>query len=112
MAAPKFYFDEMIARPVAEHLQRRGIEVVMAVDAGMVEKKDSEHLVYTAEQGCVLVTFDRKFAGLTSQHTDHVGLICLTVAHQDDIGTMVRVLAIFVQQYTAEEAARQVFWLS
>jgi predicted nuclease of predicted toxin-antitoxin system len=112
MAAVKFYLDEMIARPVASQLQRRGIDVLTAVDAGMVYKDDLEHLAFATEQGRVLVTFDRKFAGVTSQTSAHAGLICLTVEQQNDIGAMVRVLAEFAELMTGEDATGQVFWLN
>jgi predicted nuclease of predicted toxin-antitoxin system len=67
MAKISFYFDEMMRRKAAEELIKRGIEVVMAVDVGMTEKDDlTEHLPYATEHEMVLVTFDRKFAGLGS----------------------------------------------
>jgi predicted nuclease of predicted toxin-antitoxin system len=93
MAKISLYFDEMMPRKPAEQLGVRGYQVVMAVDSGMVKKTDPEHLKYATEHDYVLVTFDRKFANLTSQQTDHSGLVCLTLERQDNFGAIVRVLS-------------------
>jgi predicted nuclease of predicted toxin-antitoxin system len=106
-----FYFDEMMRRTAAEELIKRGYQVIMAVDVEMVSKDDPEHLSYAKENRYVLVTLDRKFAGLTSQRTDHAGLICLTIEAQVNIGTVVRLLTDFADQHTPEEVAGHVFWL-
>ncbi len=111
MSKISFYFDEMMRRRAAEELSRRGYAVAMASDVEMAGKEDFEHLAYATEHGLVLVTFDRKFAGLTSQRTDHAGLICLTSLQQDNVGGMVRLLSDFAASHTSEEAAGHVFWL-
>jgi predicted nuclease of predicted toxin-antitoxin system len=111
MAKISFYFDEMMPREAAEALTKRGYQVSLAVDAGMAEKADPEHLKYATEQGLVLATYDRKFAGLTSQRTDHGGLVCLTVEHQGDVGMVVRLLTELAETHTPEEVAGHVFWL-
>jgi predicted nuclease of predicted toxin-antitoxin system len=106
-----FYFDEMVQRAAAEELIKQGYQVILAVDAGMAEKTDPEHLQYATAQGLVLVTYDRKFAGLTSQKTNHTGLVCLTIEQQGNVGAMVRLLAKFAEQYTPDEVIGHVFWL-
>ena len=106
-----FYLDEMVSRKIAEQLIRLGYNAVLAVDVDMVGKDDlAEHLPLAAEQGRVLVTFDRPFAGRASQLAEHAGPICLTCG-QDDIGGAVRALTEFAEQYTPEETAGRVFWL-
>ncbi len=105
-----FYFDEMMPRATAEQLTRRGHTVVMAIDVDMTEKADPEHLAYATEEGHVMVTFDRPFAGITSKSTEHGGLICLS-GTQDDIGNMVRKLTAFAEQHAPEDVAGLVFWL-
>jgi hypothetical protein len=62
-----------------------------------------------AEQGRVLVTFDRPFAARASHLTDHAGLICLTCS-QDDIGAAIRALTEFADNHTPEGAVGRVFW--
>ncbi len=107
-----FYFDEMMSRAAAEQLKLRGIEVVMAVDVGMIEKDDlTEHLPYATERGMVLVTFDRKFAGIAMGQTDHAGVMCLPSGEQDNIDLIVRLLSQFADQHTPEDVKGRVFWL-
>lgn len=88
MATMRFYFDEMMARPAANELIKRGYTVTMAVDVGMTAQKDSEHLRYATENNMVIVTEDRPFAGLTAKLTDHHGLICW-MRKQGAIGSIV-----------------------
>ncbi len=111
MAAVSFYFDEMMPRPAAEQIAKRGYSVVMAVDVGMTQKPDEEHLQYATEQGRILVTFDHPFAGRTMASQGHAGLICITSARQDDFGIIVRLLIAFGDGHTAEDAKGSVFWL-
>lgn len=76
----------MMRRTVAKGLLTQGIDVIMAVDVQMIDKDDdSEHLPYATENGRVLVTQDRPFAGRSASRTDHTGVICWTGA-QDDVG--------------------------
>ena len=111
MANIKFYLDEHMPRSVARELEKRGIEVIRAVEVDMEGKNDdTEHLPFAAQQQAVLVTRDRPFAGRTQKHTDHAGLICWT-GKDNDIGGMVRLLYQFAQDYTAELVVGEVFWI-
>jgi predicted nuclease of predicted toxin-antitoxin system len=110
MAKISFYFDEMMNRPAATELDRRGYIVIMANDVEMTQKKDEEHLRYATEHGMVLVTQDRKFAGLALKQTDHTGVVCWTEDLQN-IGAIVHALSRFAEEHTPEEVAGQVFWL-
>lgn len=56
----------MMSRPLAHGLIKRNIEVVMAIDVGMMGKRDPEHLAFVAERGLTLVTLDRAFAGIAA----------------------------------------------
>jgi predicted nuclease of predicted toxin-antitoxin system len=106
-----FYFDEMMSRKAAEQIIQHEYNVVMAQDVGMQQKTDSEHLAYATEHKLVLVTFDRPFAGRTTQTDAHAGLICLS-GSQDSVGIIVRSLITFAEQHTPESAAGHVFWFS
>jgi predicted nuclease of predicted toxin-antitoxin system len=111
MATISLYFDEMMARPAAEQLVKRGYSVIMAVDVDMTGKTDPEHLQYATEAQRVMVTFDRPFATLTTTNPDHAGLACITGATQGDIGGIVRLLLAFIEQYQAEDVVGKVYWL-
>jgi hypothetical protein len=108
----QFYFDEHMSRAVAEGVIQRGYEVVMAVDVNMEGKDDdSEHLKYADENGLIMVTFDRPFAGRTMSRSDHKGLICLSDSLRADIGGMIRVLTLFGEEHAPDNVTGQVFWL-
>jgi predicted nuclease of predicted toxin-antitoxin system len=107
-----FYFDEQMPRSAAKGLAERGFQVVMAVDEDMVGKDDdTEHLPFASEQGLVIVTFDRPFAGHTASRTDHAGLICLSENLRMDIGGIIRVLSAYAEQHSNADVSGQVFWL-
>lgn len=107
----RFYFDEMMSRDVAHELRRQGIEVVMAIDVGMVEKDDdSEHLPFATAHDLVLVTQDRGFAGRAMKHANHGGLVCW-VGQQFDVGGQVRVLAAFAEKTAVDAVKGRVFWI-
>lgn len=107
-----FYFDEHMRRVVAKALAERGIEVLMAIDVGMVEKDDdTEHLPYATERNLIVVTFDRPFAGRTMSHDNHAGLICLSEDFRNNIGGQINVLNEFAETHEADQVKGQVFWI-
>ncbi len=65
----RLYFDEdSMRRSLLRALRARGVDVITALDADMIERKDAEHLGYATQQGRVLCTFNaRDFYRL---HTD------------------------------------------
>lgn len=56
MAEIKFYMDEHVPAAVAAGLRKRGVDVLTAQEAGMVEATDEEHLVLATNQGRVVFT--------------------------------------------------------
>ena len=107
----KFYFDEMMSRPVAQGVAQRGISVIMAIDSDMIGKDDdTEHLPFATENEAALVTLDRAFAGRAAKRSDHAGVICWT-GTQDDIGGMIRALSEFGENHAPNDVSGQVFWL-
>ncbi|MBM3239910.1 hypothetical protein FJZ31_26800 [Candidatus Poribacteria bacterium] len=55
----RLYFDEDSMRhALVEALRMRGIDVLTALEAGMIERDDSEHLDYATEHGRVLYSFN------------------------------------------------------
>jgi predicted nuclease of predicted toxin-antitoxin system len=54
----KFYFDEHVPRAVARGLERRGVNVLTAQDAGHLGISDREQLVFALQQERVVVTMD------------------------------------------------------
>ncbi len=70
----RFQLDEHVARAVAQALRRRGIEVVTAVEAGLVGAPDAEHLSRAHAEGRVFVTHDRDFLRLHQHGQQHSGI--------------------------------------
>lgn len=106
-----FYADEHISHSVIKALRAQNITITHAGELGMLAKDDdTEHLPFAASLGAVLFTRDKPFAGRTSMHTDHVGLICWT-GEQTDIGGIVQALIEFAEQYSPDEVRGRVFWL-
>lgn len=69
----RLYLDEdTMDRDLVQALRARNVDVVTALDAGMVERADAEHLDYASEQGRVLCSFNAKdFYRLHSEYLTH-----------------------------------------
>ena len=59
--AIKFYTDEHVHPGIAKALRKRGIDVLTAQQAGMLDVDDDEHLQFAASQGRVVFTQDEDF---------------------------------------------------
>ena len=77
----KLYLDEdAMDRDLADALRQRGVDVLTALDAGMIARPDKEHLEFAISQGRVLYSFNvGDFAALHSElllaGTNHSGII-------------------------------------
>ena len=75
------YFDEdSMQRSLVRALRARGVDVITALDAGMIEREDAEHLDYATEQGRVLCSFNvgdfyRLHSDYLAQGKPHAGII-------------------------------------
>jgi len=68
----KIYIDEdAMDSDLVAALRSRGVTVITALDAGLVEKSDEEQLAFAAAQGCVLYTFN--VSDFYRLHTEWVG---------------------------------------
>ena len=56
---PRAYADENVDARIVEALRERGFDVVTARDVRMLGQTDDAQLAYAADQGRVLLTFDR-----------------------------------------------------
>jgi hypothetical protein len=101
----------MMPRRATGPIEGAGHGVVMAVDESMVKKDDiTEHIVFANQQGAILVTYDRAFAGRAMKQTDHPGVICW-LGELDDIGGIIRELLRFAGEHSPTEVAGRVFWI-
>jgi hypothetical protein len=104
--AIKFYTDEHVSPAVIKGLRTRGIEVLTAREAGLLETPDEQHLELAAAQGMVIFTQDVDFLRLHASGASHNGII---YAHQQTpIGQVVRGLMLIYQILTPEEMENHV----
>ena len=81
MSQFKIYIDEdAMDSDLVAALRSRGLTVITALDAGLGEKPDEEQLVFAAEHGCVLYTFNvsdfyRLHTEWSSVGREHAGMI-------------------------------------
>ena len=79
----RLYFDEDSMRhSLVRALRARGADVVTALDAGMIERTDADHLAYASQHGRVLCSsnaadFCRLHSALIAQGSSHAGIIMI-----------------------------------
>ena len=56
----RFYLDEDVPRPVGDMLAQRGHDVVHTYDVGNKSLPDPQQLLFAANTGRILVTFNRR----------------------------------------------------
>jgi len=103
-------------RGLVRALRARGVDVITALDAGMIERKDEEHLNYATEQGRVLCTFNvgdfyRLHTDYVSRGETHAGMI-LMQQQRYSVGERMRRLLRLIASRSAEEMESWVEFLS
>ena len=77
----RLYMDEdTMDQALVQALRARNVDVITALDAGMIEREDAEHLDYATEQGRVLCSFNvrdfyRLHSDYVAQDKPHAGII-------------------------------------
>lgn len=97
-------------------LRARGVDVVTALEEGMIERDDDEHLEFAAKIERLLYSFNvGDFYSLhrryLSEGKEHAGLI-LTRQQQFTIGEQLRRLLRLIAKVPAEEMKSRVEFLS
>lgn len=105
----KFYLDEHVPRAVAEGLRRRGIDVLRAQEAGMLEAADEEHLALALREGRVVVTQDADFLRLHAAGRAHAGIVYAPQA--TPIGAIIRGLMLIHDVLGPEDMVNHVEFL-
>ena len=91
----KFYMDEHVPSAVTKGLRLRGVDVLTAQEAGMLEADDADHMALAIDQGRVVFTQDADFLRLQAEGMDHAGIVY--VHQQTPIGYIVRGLMLIYQ---------------
>jgi hypothetical protein len=97
-------------------LRARGADVLTALEAGMIEREDADHLAYATQQGRVLCTFNiGDYYGL---HTDwatqgrrHAGVVLMPQQHYS-VGEQMRRLFRLMAHRGSDEMENRVEFLS
>ena len=112
----KLYLDEdAMDRDLAEALRQRGVNVLTALEAGMIERPDKEHLKLAASEARVLYSFNvGDFAAL---HLDfltngkhHAGII-LARQQRFSLGEQMRRLLHLIATLTDKEIQDKIEFL-
>lgn len=113
----RLYLEEdSMRRALIRALRTRGADVTTALEAGMIECDDKEHLDYATTQGRVLYSFNvGDFYGLhlayLAEGKSHAGMI-LAQQQRYSVGEQMRRLLKLVTTKSAEDMKNQVEFLS
>lgn len=105
----RYYTDEHVAKAVIRGLRRRGVDVLTAPEADMLQAPDEEHLRLAATQGRVILTQDDDFLRLGAQGHEHAGIV-YTPQHTP-VGAVVSGLMLIYQALTPDEMTNHVEFL-
>jgi hypothetical protein len=114
---PRLYLDEDSMRlALVEFLRARGVDVLTASEAGMIEQPDEEHLERAAAQGRVLYSFNvadyqRLHTAWLAEGRSHAGIV-LARQQQYSVGEQMRRLLKLMAVLSADEMKNRVEFLS
>jgi hypothetical protein len=112
----RLYLEEdSMSRALVRGLRARGVDVVTALEEGMVERQDEEHLQFAAKMRRVLYSFNvadfyHLHSRYVSEDKEHAVLI-LTRQQQFTIGEQLRRLLRLIAKIPAEEMKNRVEFL-
>lgn len=113
----RLYMDEdAMDQVLVDALQARGVDVITALDAGMIERRDAEHLDYATKHDRVLCTFNicdfyRLHSEYVSHGKRHAGIILMRQQHYS-VGEQLRRLLRLIASKSAEDMESWVEFLS
>src|SRR4051812_5720825 len=103
---PLYMDEDSMEQALVRGLQARGTDVLTALDAGMIERSDADHLEWAAAAGRVLCTFNvGDFWTLHSTYLaegrNHAGII-LMPQQRYGVGELLRRLLRLMRTLSAE----------
>jgi hypothetical protein len=106
----RFHLDESVDISVASGLRRRGVDVSMTLEEGLLGVSDEVQLDFTLSQGRVLVTHDSDFLRLHQGGAAHAG-IAFWGHQQRSVGEIIRRLVQLSQSYRRDDMQNKVVYL-
>jgi hypothetical protein len=108
------YVDEDVHGKLARELRERGVDAVSALEVGMEDVLDVEHLAFATSQARAVLTFNRgDFVQLHSQYMErgweHFGII---VSPQYTIGETLRRVLNLTAALSADDMMNRLEYLS
>lgn len=105
-----------MSRALLQALRARGVDAVTALDVGMIQRPDEEHLDWATAHGRVLYSFNladfyRLHSVWLGRRTPHAGLI-LTQQQRYSVGEQMRRLLRLMESKSAEQMESRVEFLS
>ena len=98
---PKFYSDENVPLAVSKALKKRGIDILTAKDAGMLNQQDNAHLSLAISEKRAVITHDSDFLKLLINEAGHYGMLFFT--KQVKIGEAIEEIEKVHLAYSAED---------
>jgi hypothetical protein len=100
--AIRFHLDENVSGGIAAGLHQRGVDITIALDAGLIGAGDQDQLGFALSQDRVLVTHDNDFTRIHAQGIAHAG-ICYCHKDKYSIGDLIRLLLLVQECFTDDE---------
>ena len=116
MATLRLYIDEdSMDRALLRALRARRVDVITALEEGMIEREDTEHLEYATTQGrvrytCNVADFYRLHTDFFAQGKSHAGMI-LAPQQRYSVGKVMRKLLKTQPTKSAAEMSNSVEFL-
>jgi uncharacterized protein with PIN domain len=113
----RLYLDEdSMARTLIRALRARGVDVESALEAGMVDRSDAEHLELATRQGRVLFSFNvgdfcRLHTEYLSAGKPHSGVVVSRQQHYS-VGEVMRRLLRLISTRSAEDMRNRLEFLA
>ncbi|RJP34547.1 MAG: hypothetical protein C4527_02050 [Candidatus Omnitrophota bacterium] len=111
------YFDEdSMDKHLVRALRARNIKVNTALDAGMIQRADEEHLNYASSQNHVLFSFNvgdfyRLHSEFMKHEKPHAGII-LAQQQRYSIGILLRNLLKLIATISADEMKNRIEFIN
>ena len=105
----RFYLDEHVDHALARGLAERGVDVLTASAAKMLEAADITHLAFAKSEQRVVFSQDADFLRLHGTGLEHAGIVY--AAQQTPIGKLVRGLLLIFETMTPDEMKNHVEFL-
>src|SRR5438552_1452403 len=98
-------------KALVSSLRARGVDLLTAREAGMIERQDEDHLAFATKEGRVLYTYNvADYCRLQTQGRSHAGLI-LAQQQRYSVGEQMRRLLRLIAAKTAEDMRSRVEFL-